>query len=85
MKSNHQKKGGEFSFARSRLNDVRETEMGGKEMLDLMVSQGLHANCLLLDTFSPTAWAIAREFHKGEPIICRPTVQAKHNSIENAR
>ena len=42
MKRNHQKKGGEFSFGRSRLNNVKETEKGGKELLDLMTSQGLH-------------------------------------------
>ena len=82
MKRNHQIKQGHFKFAKSRLINIEQAEQSGKIITDLINSHGIYTHCLLLDTFSPISFAIAKEYHNDGSIIDRPSVLTKHNSID---
>ena len=82
MKRNHQIIQGYFKFAKSRLINIEQAEQSGKTITDLIHSHGIYVHCLLLDTFSPISFAIAKEYHNAGSIIDRPSVQTKHNSID---
>ena len=82
MKRNHQIKQGHFKFAKSRLINIEQAEQSGKTITDLIHSHGIYTHCLLLDTFSPISFAIAKEYHNDGSIIDRPLLLTKHNSID---
>ena len=82
MKRNHQIIQGHYKFAKSRLKNIEQAEQSGKTITDLIHSHGIYVHCLLLDTFSPISFAIAKEYHNAGSIIDRPSVQTKHNSID---